>query len=490
MVILLTTYWSSVTHKHKIFSMPKLRAQSNRHLAAASGVAVLLVMALWVFPATGWAYNRETAVVKAVRAISPAVVNISSEYEERQRAHPFGGFGLHPFFDSFFDDFFDSGIGRRAKRTSLGSGVIIDGKRGFILTNAHVIASTATITVVLQDKRELQAQIVGVDPDSDLAVLRIPAEAPLPAVAMGDSRDIMIGETVIAIGNPFGFSHTVTTGVVSAINRSVRTEDRLFQDFIQLDASINPGNSGGPLLNINGDLIGINTAIYAKAQGIGFAIPINKAKRIVNDLIRYGEVIPAWVGAIVQKLDDALAAYLKVPGARGVLVGQVETQSPAQTAGLKAGDILLTLGERPVPSPQDYENLVKNYAAGETLTMTIWRNTHSMTVKIATKVFPEERALELAWDRLGVAVAEIDQTQRRQYQIEAREGLVITQLRPGSRLKDIGVVPGDVIRRIAGDAVTNMTTFKKAIVKYRQESSLVLLIQRGLHGYYIAVETP
>jgi len=467
----------------------KVSLQSNRLLTVVSG-ALLLILVLGVIPATGLAYNRETAVVKAVRTTSPAVVNISSEYEVRQRTHPFGGFGLHPFFDSFFDDFFDSGIERRAKRASLGSGVIIDGQRGFILTNAHVIVSTATITVSLQDEREFEAQIVGVDPDSDLAVLRIPAVEPLPAIAMGDSRDIMIGETVIAIGNPFGFSHTVTTGIVSAVNRSVRSEDRLFQDFIQLDASINPGNSGGPLLNINGELIGINTAIYAKAQGIGFAIPINKAKRIVNDLIRYGEVIPAWIGAVIQELDADLAAYLKVPGARGVLVRMVETNSPAQDAGLKEGDIILALGDRPVPSRQEYEKLVKNYAAGETLTMKLWRNAKRLTVKVATQVFPEERALELAWQRLGVMVAEIDRRLRQEYRIEARDGLVITKLDPQSYLTQIGVVPGDVIRRIADDAVTNITTFKKAIVKYRKESSLVLLIQRGFHGYYIAVKTP
>ncbi len=478
------------TNERKIFSMSKLTAQSNRHLAAAHGLHMLLIMALLCLPATGLAYNRETAVVKAVRIISPAVVNISSEYEVRQRTHPFGGFGLHPFFDSFFDDFFDSGIQRHAKRTSLGSGVIIDGQRGFILTNAHVIASTATITVALQDAREFEAQIVGVDPESDLAVLRIPADEPLPAIAMGDSRDIMIGETVIAIGNPFGFSHTVTTGVVSAINRSVRSKDRLFQDFIQLDASINPGNSGGPLLNINGNLIGINTAIYAKAQGIGFAIPINKAKRIVNDLIRYGEVVQAWVGAVIQELDAELAAYLKVPEVRGVLVRKVETKSPAQDAGIKEGDIVLTLGDRPVPSRQDYEKLVKNYAAGETLTMKLWRNAKSIHVKVKTTVFPEERALDLAWQKLGAAVAEIDHALRRQYGIEAREGLVITKLQPQSSLAGIGVVAGDVIRRIADDAVTDIATFKKAIVKYREESSLVLLVQRGVHGYYIAVDTP
>ncbi|MBW2569370.1 MAG: trypsin-like peptidase domain-containing protein, partial [Deltaproteobacteria bacterium] len=237
------------------------------------------------------------------RKVSPAVVNINSEYEVRRRVNPFSGFSRDPFFDSFFKDFFDPGFEQRYKRTSLGSGVIIDGKRGLILTNAHVLAKSATITVILNDERKFDARIIGADPDSDLAVLRISSKNPLPAVEMGDSNDLMIGETIIAIGNPFGFSNTVTTGVISAINRSIRADDAVYHDFIQLDASINPGNSGGALLNINGELIGINTAIYAKAQGIGFAIPINKAKRIVSDLIQYGKVVQIWLGLTVQDLD-------------------------------------------------------------------------------------------------------------------------------------------------------------------------------------------
>ncbi len=201
-----------------------------------------------------------------------------------------------------------------SRHTSLGSGVIIDGEKGLILTNAHVIQKAGTIKVVLQDEREFEARIVGADPDSDLAVLKIDSKDRLPAIKMGNSDDLMIGETVIAIGNPFGFSHTVTTGVISAINRSIRAQDRVYHDFIQIDASINPGNSGGPLLNINGDLIGINTAIYAKAQGIGFAIPIGKARKIISDLIQYGEVIHAWIGITVQNMDETLNRYLDCSG--------------------------------------------------------------------------------------------------------------------------------------------------------------------------------
>ncbi|MEJ2657453.1 MAG: trypsin-like peptidase domain-containing protein, partial [Desulfobacterales bacterium] len=274
--------------------MPEIKSQYNPLIVSALLLFVLFDLFYLINATRVGAENlRESAVVKAIKRVSPAVVNISSEFEVRKRVNPFYGFGLDPSFESFFKDFFDPGYEQKYKRTSMGSGVIIDGKRGFILTNKHVIIKSSTITVALKDGREFKAQVIGADPDSDLAVLRISPKGDLPAIEMGNSGNLMIGETVIAIGNPFGFSNTVTTGVISAVNRSIKVDDTFYHEFIQTDASINPGNSGGPLLNIYGELIGINTAIYAKAQGIGFAIPINKAKRIVSDLIKFGEVIPA-----------------------------------------------------------------------------------------------------------------------------------------------------------------------------------------------------
>ncbi len=341
----------------------------------------LILFLLFFIPPYGFGveYNRENAVVRTIRKVGPAVVNISSEYEIGKRANPFSGFGMDPFFDSFFKDFFDPGFERRYKRSSLGSGVIIDGKRGFILTNEHVIAKSGTITVILKDEREFEAQVVGADPDSDLSVLRIVSKEPLPAIEMGSSDDLMIGETVIAIGNPFGFSHTVTTGVISAYNRSIRTNERVYHDFIQIDASINPGNSGGPLLNINGELIGINTAIYAKAQGIGFAIPINKAKRIISDLIQYGEVIQAWIGITVQDLDEKLANYMKTAGIKGALVKKIELKSPAGKAGVQDGDIILSLGTRSLHSSEDYRTAMKGFATGDHVKIRVLRNGQELT---------------------------------------------------------------------------------------------------------------
>ncbi len=432
--------------------------------------------------------RRETPIVKAVRKVAPAVVNISSAYEVRKRLNPFSGFGFDPFFDSFFKDFFDPEFERQQRKTSLGSGVIIDGKRGLILTNAHVIAKAGTISAVLQDEREFEAQIVGADPEFDLAVLKIESKDVLPSVEMASSEDLMIGETVIAIGNPFGFSHTVTTGVISAVNRSVRTEDRIFHEFIQIDASINPGNSGGPLLNINGDLIGINTAIYAKAQGIGFAIPISKAKKIINDLILYGEVVQAWVGITVQDIDNRLAQYLKLPGQKGVLVKMVEAKSPAQDAGLKDGDIILEIQNRPIKSAGEYRSIARTLAAGDTVSATVWRNGNQFTAAIRTKVYPLELAEDLAHRLLGITVADLTRNNRSRYQIRETEGVLITELDEQSYLAKIGARPGDIVRQVDEMTIKSKEDFRKALVKYRLKESLVVLIQRGDQGYYITIK--
>jgi serine protease Do len=432
--------------------------------------------------------DRNNAVVSAIQKVGPAVVNISSEYQVRTRRNPFSGFGMDPFFDSFFKDFYAPGLERRQKRTSLGSGVIIDGKRGFILTNAHVITQSETISVALKDEREFQAQIVGVDPDSDLAILKIGNQEDLPAIAMGDSQDLMIGETVVAIGNPFGFSHTVTTGVISALNRSIRTDNAVYHDFIQTDASINPGNSGGPLLNIHGDLIGINTAIYAKAQGIGFAIPINKAKRIVSDLIQYGEVVLSWTGLFLQDLDKDLAHYLGVPADKGVIVKDIEPGSPAMTAGIRKGDIILVLDKIPIRSVLDYQQALKSFSVGSKIRIKLLRNTQQKTLSLTTSVFPENRALELANKLLGVRVEDLSQKNRQRYQLSAKEGVVISNVAPQSYLAEIGVVAGDVILQMDDQTISSIDDFKKAIIKSRQKKTLVILVQRGEQGYYITVK--
>jgi S1-C subfamily serine protease len=297
----------------------------------------------------------------------------------------------------------------------------------------------------------------------------------------------MIGETVIAIGNPFGFSHTVTTGVISAVNRSIRAQDRVYHDFIQIDASINPGNSGGPLLNINGNLIGINTAIYAKAQGIGFAIPIGKARKIISDLIQYGEVIQAWIGITVQNMDESLARYLKVPVDKGIVIKSVEPKSPAKKAGMQESDILLSIDNKKINSFDDYKSVTKGIAAGDTLEAKLWRNGKKQTVAIKTSVYPLELAEDLAFRLLGIKVADLTEKRRKVYRIYARDGVVIFKIKANSYLDRIGAKAGDVIRQIDDYTIQTSEDFKKAVIKSRRKNSVVLLLQRGEQGYYITV---
>jgi serine protease Do len=470
--------------------MPKIKTQNHNKLIVLVLAVLIFSIMRFVNPSDNLAAEnpRESAVVTAVKMVSPVVVNISSEIEVRKRVNPFSGFGMDPSFENFFNDFFDPKFERRYKRSSLGSGVIIDGKRGFILTNQHVILKSKTITVSLKDGREFKAQIVGADPDSDLAVLRISSAKPLPEITMGDSSNLMIGETVIAIGNPFGFSNTVTTGVISATNRSVRTEDMVYNDFIQTDASINPGNSGGPLLNINGELIGINTAIYAKAQGIGFAIPINTAKRIVSDLIRYGEVIPAWIGITVQDIDADLARYLKASDVRGVLVKKAEKSGPAGKAGIREGDFILSVQTRNIISEKDFHSAMIAYSAGEKIDITIWRNGKTETVSFNTSIFPKELALDLAYNLLGISVENLSSKNRYTYKAMAKQGVLISDLNRQSFLARIGARPGDVIRQIDDIPIKNIKDFEEAIIKYRQKNSLVIVLQRGDQLYTITVK--
>jgi Do/DeqQ family serine protease len=390
------------------------------------GFCVLFVLLLLFSPGKssaaekGGPYPRRTAVVEAVESVSEAVVNISSAYTARESVDPFSSFGM----DSFFRDFFERRFPARRQLTSLGSGVIIDGERGFIITNEHVIAQTGTITVVLKDGREFKAEIVGADPESDLSVLQIRSDEPLPSIPMGNSESIMIGETVIAIGNPFGFSNTVTTGVISAIGRSVRAQDRTYHDFLQTDASINPGNSGGPLLNINGELIGINTAIYAKAEGIGFAIPINQARKIVKDLIDYGQVVHAWVGITVQDLDERLARYLGLASAKGLVVKDVEPTAPAAEAGIREGDVLKSVGGQPVRKVSDYEMVMRGFSKGDVLDFRLVRDGAEKVVPVKAGLFPKKLAMKLSYHLLGIRVVSMEEKNRFSHPIAAESAAV------------------------------------------------------------------
>lgn len=416
---------------------------------------------------------RRSAVVIAVEKVSPAVVNISTVVQER--VSPFFPFGRDDFFRDFFPEFFS----REYQRTSLGSGVIVDGKNGYIVTNHHVVARASEIKVITSDQKEFLGRSIGSDPRSDLAVIKIDAKEKLPEAKLGDSDDLMIGETVIAIGNPFGLTHTVTTGVVSALDRSVRAEDRVYRHFIQTDASINPGNSGGPLLNIDGDVIGINTAIYQKAQGIGFATPINKAKRIVKELLRAGEVRPPWTGLELQELTGDLRAHFGLPEEKhGVVVSDVSSESPAARAGIKRGDVLLALGPSPLTSPEEFHQVLGEYTVSETLMFKVYRKGKETTVAVEATSFPKDLAPELFYRRLGIRVGESRKGQG---------GLPVEEVRGDSEAGRIGLKPGDVILQINNQTMTGMEDFKETISRSHHTSSVRLVVKRGAYAYSLTL---
>jgi serine protease Do len=348
------------------------------------------------------------------------------------------------------------------------------------LTNHHVVAGATEIKVITSDQKEYVGKTIGSDPRSDLAVIKIDVKEKLPEAKLGDSDDLMIGETVIAIGNPFGLTHTVTTGVVSALDRSVRAEDRIYRHFIQTDASINPGNSGGPLLNIDGDLIGINTAIYQKAQGIGFAIPINKAKRIVKELLRAGEVRPPWIGLELQELTKDLKSHFGLPGEKkGVLVSDVYQDSPAEQAGIKRGDVILSVEGFAVDSPDEYHETLGEYTANERLTFKVFRKGKEINLPIEASSFPLELAPELFYRRVGIKVEELG--------TKSQAGIAVEEVRKDSEAERIGLRSGDEILQINDRAMTGMKEFKEAVSRYHYLSSLNLVVKRGAYAYSLTL---
>lgn len=426
---------------------------------------------------------RRSPIVRAVERATPAVVNVSTEQEVRRPSGVFPGLPGDSLFDEFFRDFlfpFSMGPARR----SLGSGVIVDPK-GLILTNEHVIQGASSIRVTLSDQREFDAKVVGADPPSDLAVLKIDAKEPLPVIPMGKSSDLMIGETVIAIGNPFGLSHTVTTGVISALNRSIRTESRIYRDFIQTDAAINPGNSGGPLLNIEGELIGINTAIYQKAQGVGFAIPIDRAKIIMKELIEHGEVHPAWIGVEVQSLDESLARSLGLSGRRGVIVTQLSPRGPGEKAGLKRGDLIISVGKERVTNKQEFLDAISSYTGGSPIELQIIREGREAGIKvIAQALGPKEAALR-AEELLGIKVEEAQSSRGKDGKVH---GVRIKTIEPHSTAYKVGIRQGDLIRQVNGTEIRSMEDYQSAMARALRRDSVTLLIQRGTYGYYLTLE--
>ena len=422
--------------------------------------ALILVLSL----ATGDLASRRDAVVEVVQKTSPAVVYIGTvqmvDSSFRTRS---------PLQEFFYGE-------REEKRAveGLGSGVIID-PAGMIVTNEHVIRGASEIHVVLADGRQVDAEVIGSDADNDLAVLKVKVKEPLPFAKLGTSSDLMIGEKVIAIGSPFGLKKTVTAGVVSAVNRSFKAEGRTFNDFIQTDASINPGNSGGPLLNIDAEVIGINSAIFASAQGIGFAIPADKVKRIVAELAAFGKLRPVWVGIDVQPLTAELRRRLGWPRTDGALVFNVEPGSPADAAGVQRGDIVTSVGTNPVEDAEDFTVRLKGYPVKTPLALTLFRGGQTLQAAITPVEFPAKLVDGLTWDRLGLRLK------------ASKGGMAITAVRPGTAAARIGLEPGDLILKVNNLPMVSDQAYRDAVIAARSARSVLILVQRGRLGYYLTL---
>ena len=429
-------------------------------------------------------YNRRTPLVRAVEKVGPAVVNIYTTEVSRSARNPFRNFNNN-LFDQFFKDFLPP---NKSQKRSLGSGVLINDE-GFILTNEHVIAKATKIHVVLSDKQEFDASVIGADIKSDLAIIKIDSNKSLPHIEMGRSDDLMIGEQVLAIGNPFGLQHTVTTGIISALNRNIRAgKNMVYSDFIQVDASINPGNSGGPLLNINGSLIGINTAIYQKAEGIGFAIPIDHAKRIVDELIRYGKVRRGWMGVSVQELDAQLLRHFQLDGKNGVLVVGVADKSSAGKAGLKRGDIITAIDNHEVKNKSDFRGRMASYTVGSSIRFSILRDGKMMERKVRVTSIPKTYVKEFTRNWFGLQVQENSQHFAKANRLATGKGMVVMEVVPNSAAGKIGIRSGDIIRQLNQKRVDNEEDYNRAVEDINNPDRILLLVQRGRQGYYVTLE--
>jgi S1-C subfamily serine protease len=445
--------------------------------ALAAALLPLLAAAQAVLPQAEprSASERRTPVVAAVERTRGAVVNVSAEELVRVRVGARGNDMGQLLFEEFF--------GRPRTRegyavTSLGSGVIVS-PEGHVLTNSHVVERGARFRVQLLDGRELSARVVGTDSSTDLAVLRVEAGERLPFLPRGRSDDLMIGETVIAIGNPFGLAHTVTTGVVSALHRRVGDRQRMLFDVIQTDASINPGNSGGPLVNIQGQLVGINTAILGdRSAGIGFAVPIDRAWRVAEDLIRHGEVREPWIGLSVN--DEPLKTDLVYGQRFRVVVTAVHPGSPAQAAGIRRGDVVEAVGEQPVENAEEYRFRVRDLPVGSTARLQLSRG--------GRRIAAEVRSVDLSPERLESLVAEATGLQVSEQVGRGGTAVVARSVRRGSPAGQMGVEPGDWIREVNSREVATLADWRRALGQARRSGKLVLLLQRGRIAERLAFE--
>jgi serine protease Do len=426
-------------------------------------------------------------------SVSPAVVNIRTVKTLRGGGPVFRHFQREPFgqndpFRDFFERFFGEEQQREYKQRSLGSGFIID-PEGYIVTNNHVIEGADEIVVKLKNGKEFDAEIVGRDPNTDLALLKVKSPENFQALRLGDSDTLQVGQWVVAIGSPFGLEQTVTAGIVSAKGRVIGSGP--YDDFIQTDASINPGNSGGPLTNMEGEVVGINTAIVASGQGIGFAIPINLAKGIIEQLIATGEVTRGWLGVAIQDLTKEMVEYYSLKDRKGVLVAKVFENDPADKAGIKAQDIIISVNGIKIETSRELTSMIASLTVGEKARVTVLRNgkEKTFTVHIAKrdddKLASERPSKNEQAGELGVQVSSITPEIADRLNISETDGVVVTGVDSGSKSDVAGLQPGDIIREINRKPIKNIDDFKNTLLAIKQGEPVSMFIHRINTGFIV-----
>lgn len=449
--------------------------------------------------------NLQEAFAQVASLVKPTVVNIST-VQLIEEKHPPIEFYFGDPFEEFFKEF---GMPKRERKTpapkgyqrrleGTGSGVIID-PEGYILTNEHVIRGAAEIRVTLPDENEkFTGKVIGKDERSDLAVVKIKPKNKLSAVKLGDSDKIRVGDWAIAIGSPFGLEQTVTVGIISAVRQRLTIEGREYRDLLQTDAAINRGNSGGPLVNIRGEIIGINTAIYAPTgvfAGIGFAIPINQAKEILDDLIHKGKVVRGWLGVEIKEIDDAIQKQFGLPDKEGALVNNVFKDSPAEKAGLMRGDVIIKFDEKKVSNPYELQKIVGQTQPNKKVKIEIIRDKNHKMVELVTEEMPtkiEEEAKtvtpsEETGEWLGMEVSNLTSELAEKYELPKEEkGIVVVAIEPGSKAEEIGLEEGDLIKSVNRKPITGIKDFNEISKKVKLSEGVVFDLNRRGRLLYLS----
>lgn len=428
--------------------------------------------------------NGLPSFAELIKKLKPAVVNISTTNMIKRRSTPFSS----PFED-YFKKFFDDGPQREFKQKGLGTGFIIS-EDGYVVTNNHVVDKADDIEIILEDGEKYVAKIIGKDPKTDLALLKIESENSLPFVEFGDSESSEIGDWVIAIGNPFGLGHTVTAGIISAKGRILGIGN--YDDFIQTDAPINPGNSGGPLFNLRGEVVGVNTAIIARGQGLGFSIPINLTKHIIDQIKDGGKVVRGWLGISIQKVTAEIAEVIGIKEGIGVLIADVAKQSPAENGGLLRGDIVLEYNGKKIKEVSDLTGKVALTPPGTVAKLKIIRESKTRELNIAIGEFPEDEKIakkkEEPEQKFGLAVINITPQIASRFDLSSKEGVIVSSVSRGSVASEAGFRRGDIIIEINNTTIINLEDYNNRLDEIGKGNSALFLVKRGENTIYLGLK--